>query len=167
MTSQQKLASNRANAQKSTGPRSKGGKARSACNALKHGLAAPITLDNDTAMQIASLARSLVGEQAHNSPIWIYAQQIAEAELDLVRIRQARVQAWNQQAAEWANLTEHSLPDERAIQTYKVLCSLLTRIDRYERRALSRRRTAIGALNEVRVIADRQEGRDNLGPTYL
>lgn len=90
MTSQQKLASNRANAQKSTGPRSKRGKARSACNALKHGLAAPVTLDTDTASQIASLARSLVGDQLRNPPVWIYAQQIAEAELDLVRIRQAR-----------------------------------------------------------------------------
>jgi hypothetical protein len=153
MTSPQQLASNRANAQKSTGPSSKGGKARSASNALKHGLAALVPFDTDTATQIASLARSLVGDQVRNAPVWMYAQQIAEAELDLVRIRQARAQAWNQQAAEWANPTGRRLPDERAIQAYKALCSLLAKIDRYERRALSRRRTAIRALNEMRVMA--------------
>jgi hypothetical protein len=41
------------------------------------------------------------------------------------------------------------LPDEREIQAYKAICSLLAKIGRYERRALSRRRTAIRALNEV------------------
>jgi hypothetical protein len=158
MTSPRQIKSNQANARMSTGPRSMGGKARSACNALKHGLAAPVNLNTDTASQIASLALSLVGDQLRNSPVWIYAQQIAEAELDLVRIRQARVQAWNQQAAEWTSPIGQRLPNERAIQTYKALASLLAKIDRYERRALSRRRTAIRALNEVRVIADREEG---------
>jgi hypothetical protein len=149
MTSPQQMASNRANAQKSTGPRSKEGEARSARNALKHGLAAPVALDNATAWQITSLARHLVGDQAYDSPSWIYAQQIAEAELDVVRIRQARVQAWNQQAAKWCSPTGRQLPDEGATQTYKALSSLLARIDRYQRRALSRRRTAIRALNGV------------------
>ncbi|QRM28262.1 hypothetical protein [Microvirga sp. VF16] len=147
MTSPQQRASNRANAQKSSGPRSKEGKARSARNALKHGLAAPVALDNAIAWHIASLARSFVGDQDPNSLIWIYARQIAEAELDLVRIRQARVKAWNQQAAEWTSPPGRSLPDERGIQTYRTLSSLLARIDRYERRALSRRRTAIKALD--------------------
>jgi hypothetical protein len=153
MTSPQQLASNRANARKSTGPRSREGKVRSARNALKHGLAAPVTLDSNTAMQIANLAHSLVGDQVRDSLLWNYAQQVAEAELDLVRIRQARAQAWNQQAARWSASPSGHLPDERAIQTYKTLASLLTRIDRYERRALSRRRTAIRTLNEERVIA--------------
>jgi hypothetical protein len=90
MTSPRQIKSNQANARQSTGPSSKEGKDRSARNALKHGLAAPVTLDKDTATQIASLARSLVGDQLRNAPMWIYAQRIAEAELDLVRIRQAR-----------------------------------------------------------------------------
>jgi hypothetical protein len=167
MTSPRQIKSNQANARQSTGPRSREGKARSSCNALRHGLAAPVTLDDDTARQIASLARSLVGDQAHDSPIRIYAQRLAEAELDLVRIRQARAQAWNQQAAEWTNPSGRRLPDERAIQAYKALCSLLARVDRYERRALSRRRTAIRALNEVRVITGGEGGGYNSGLDLL
>ena len=84
MTSMLQLKSNRANAQQSTGPRSKEGKARSARNALRHGLSAPVSVDTDTAWQIVSLARSLVGVQPRDSLIWIHAQQIAEAELDLM-----------------------------------------------------------------------------------
>lgn len=148
MTSPQQSAANRANAQKSTGPRSQAGKARSARNALKHGLAAPVALDSAIAGHIMSLARSVVGDQADDSPMWIYAQQIAEAELDLARIRQARVRAWNQQAAQWTSPTRQPLPDQRDIETYQAISGLLARIDRYECRALSRRRTALRALQK-------------------
>jgi hypothetical protein len=147
MTSTPQIRSNRANAQQSTGPRSKEGKARSARNALKHGLSAPVAVDDNTACHLASLARSLVGDQARDSPLWIHAQQIAEVELDLVRIRQARAQAWNRQFAKWSTLTRHRMPDRAAIATYQVFSRLLTGIDRYERRALSRRRSAIKALD--------------------
>ena len=64
MTSTLQLKSNRANAQQSTGPRSEAGKARSARNAVKHGLSAPVATDDGTARQITNLARSLVGDPA-------------------------------------------------------------------------------------------------------
>ena len=50
MTSKKQKTANRANAQKSTGPRTTNGKSRSALNALKHGLTAvtPVLPDEDT-----------------------------------------------------------------------------------------------------------------------
>ena len=149
MTSAPQITSNRANAQQSTGPRSEAGKARSARNAVKHGLSAPVATDDGSALQITNLARSLVGDQPCDSLIWIYAQQVAEAELELVRIRQARMQAWNQQVAKWSTRTKQRCPDKVTVAAYQALSSLLTSIDRYERRALSRRRTAIKALNST------------------
>ena len=74
MTSTRQIKSNRDNARRSTGPRSEEGKARSARNAMKPGLSAPIATDSDTARQIASLAHSLVGDQPRDSLIWVHAQ---------------------------------------------------------------------------------------------
>ena len=48
--SEAKLAANRANALKSTGPRTEEGKARSRANALKHGLCASVVVVEDPAM---------------------------------------------------------------------------------------------------------------------
>lgn len=51
MASEKQLAANRRNAQSSTGPRTRSGKARSSQNALKHGLSANqvVMLDEDPA----------------------------------------------------------------------------------------------------------------------
>ena len=89
MTSEAKRAANRANAQKSTGPRSREGKARSSQNATRHGLTK--TAVNDPAAQdrMAALAAALAGEGA--SPArQIQAVVVAEAQVDLNRAQAAR-----------------------------------------------------------------------------
>lgn len=59
MTSDLKLASNRKNAKSSTGPKSDGGKYRSARNALSHGLAIPARNIAGLQSDIESLALSI------------------------------------------------------------------------------------------------------------
>ena len=54
MTTEAKRAANRANAQKSTGPRSSEGKARASQNATRHGLATSVA--DDPAARNASRA---------------------------------------------------------------------------------------------------------------
>ena len=56
MTSQKQLESNRANARRSTGPKTPRGKARSSSNALKHGLtAAKIVIGDENPQEFEAL----------------------------------------------------------------------------------------------------------------
>jgi hypothetical protein len=60
MISPAKLAANRANAMKSTGPRTLAGKARAAQNARRHGLRATVLIDAGFAQEVKDLARLIV-----------------------------------------------------------------------------------------------------------
>jgi hypothetical protein len=151
MTSEAKRAANRANAQKSTGPRSREGKARSSQNANRHGLTK--TAVNDPAAQdrMAALAAALAGEGA--SPArQIQAVVVAEAQVDLNRAQAARAHLQSQLTAALdgsVRLSRASAGEKRADRLAALVISL-ARPDRYERRALSRRRTAVRRLDELR-----------------
>jgi hypothetical protein len=95
-----KRAANRANAAKSTGPRSAAGKARVAQNGLRHGLGRPVWRDAALAGDVAALTRRICGLPAapaageRSDPrlaLWLHlARPIAEAQVDVRRIRLAR-----------------------------------------------------------------------------
>jgi hypothetical protein len=57
--SARKLAANRANARRSTGPRTPEGKRRSRANALKHGLSVSVLADPRLAAEVEVLARRI------------------------------------------------------------------------------------------------------------
>jgi hypothetical protein len=87
MATDRQIAANRRNGALSRGPKTAAGKARSSRNALKHGLAIPITRDRATAQKIRRAARqmapSAVGDSIRN------AQIAAEANFELARVRAA------------------------------------------------------------------------------
>jgi hypothetical protein len=90
MASERQIAANRRNARKSTGPRSGAGKNRSSCNAYRHGLTVSITSSEGFAKQLDKLAREIAGNT--EDPILLErARAIAQAELDLARVRRAKV----------------------------------------------------------------------------
>ena len=111
--SEKKRAANRANARASTGPRTPAGKARVARNARRHGLNLPVMADPALAPQVEALARDICGlgadaqRQVSALPPGPHpalysavraalheklhlARRIAEAEIDLIRVRRAR-----------------------------------------------------------------------------
>src|SRR5436190_9716654 len=87
MATHRQIAANRRNGALSRGPKTAVGKVRSSRNALKHGLAIPITRDRATARKIQRVARqmasSAVGDSIRN------AQIVAEANFELARVRVA------------------------------------------------------------------------------
>jgi hypothetical protein len=91
LTSELKIKANRANARASTGPRTRYGRARAARNALRHGLSLPVCSDPVLAEQVEALAREIAGGDA-NAEIQEAARLIAEAQIELQRVRQARHQ---------------------------------------------------------------------------
>jgi hypothetical protein len=86
MTSERKIAANRANGRKSRGPRTAAGKASASRNALRHGLAAMTHRDPGFSPETEWIARALC---ADDSRPWVYAAalKVADYQVLLCRIR--------------------------------------------------------------------------------
>jgi hypothetical protein len=85
MATEKQLAANRANAAKSTGPRSAAGKKRAAQNSFQHGLSVRLS-DLEFSRQREKLAHQIAGDT--NSELELdVARAAAEGDLDLARVR--------------------------------------------------------------------------------
>jgi hypothetical protein len=136
MATDRQIAANRRNGSLGRGPKTSAGKARSSRNALKHGLSIPVNRHKTLRRQIEVLARILAQSEAEI--VFGQARALAEAELELARARAASeavlartgvTAKWNGGPEEGAALI-HVLPE-------------LQRLERYERRAFSKRRRAL------------------------
>jgi hypothetical protein len=173
-----RVAANRANARKSTGPRLPSGKQRAAQNARKYGLSLPVLHDPELGPEVEALSRQIA---AGNEAVLPIARDIAEAQIDLNRVRRLRGELIDralrdpkfrtvEQSVQLLKLVARvvqiedgrgrfSPSDDLRAQRYldektesgperhaRILSGLsqeLTRMGRYERRALSRRKFAI------------------------
>ena len=87
--SPRQILANRANAKASTGPKTVQGKARVAQNARRHGLALSVMADTAHSAAVETLAHEIAGADSRLDILHL-ARRVAEAQIDLSRIRQAR-----------------------------------------------------------------------------
>jgi hypothetical protein len=91
MATERQIAANRRNARSSSGPRSLPGKDRASRNAYRHGLTLSITLNPAFAQQLEKLARKIAGA-TDDARVVESARVVAQAELELARVRRAKVE---------------------------------------------------------------------------
>jgi len=127
---------------RSGGPRTARGKAHSARNALRHGLSLPVAADPATAAAVEALTRQILaappGEAGAPAERIALAQAVAEAQVDVARIRHVR----------------HDLIAAAFIRGSDTadLAQRLAVMARYERRVLSRRKFAIRDFDAARLL---------------
>jgi len=173
MASERQIAANRRNARKSTGPRSGAGKKRASHNAYRHGLTSSIASTAAFAKQLDKLVREIAGD-TKDAIMLERARAIAQAELDLARVRRAKL-ALIERASAFGELDPPRLtvaqmiralnafnrggpkpidvlapmlsqePDRSAEAVRRILPELC-KLDRYERRAAARRDRAVLGL---------------------
>ena len=147
MTSERKIAANRRNSSRSTGPRTAYGKARARRNALRHGLAAIGVSDSAIPVEIDRLAALICGKDA-GPVIREQALIIAEGNITLSRVRAARTAVLEQMSGVAAAPARDALKSPTRLGAMAgSYVRQLVRLERYERRAFSRRKRAMRAFS--------------------
>jgi hypothetical protein len=130
MASEKQIRANRANAKRSSGPKTAAGRFRSSRNALRHGLSLPLDTDPAASMRVRRMAQLLVADGA--APMQtMAAYEMAQAHAQLQRVGAVRSRLM-------ANL-DFASPNLKQMRR-------LAALERYQRQALSRRRRAARTL---------------------
>ncbi|GAC1558059.1 MAG: hypothetical protein NVS2B5_20450 [Beijerinckiaceae bacterium] len=158
-----RVRANRENARRSTGPKTSAGKKRSSQNALKHGLARPLSASPQLAIRVAELAEALAGPQASDGRREV-AYDLAEARVDVERGRIAHETILQHHASENGGhkCAAMAASENEAMPAFLVSATAVERLTnllkevrpllRYEVRARSREKKAICALEAADLL---------------
>jgi hypothetical protein len=130
LASEKQIAANRANAKKSTGPKTAAGKLKSSQNAYFHGLTSPLQLDHASLAKVEVLVRTVTDEDESEAKLKS-AAEFAKAQVQLERIRTTREKLMA--------TFDPKQPDVRTLQR-------LAALDRLERYAITERRRALRTI---------------------
>jgi len=149
MTSKRRSTANGHNAQKSTGPRTVKGKARSSRNAFRHGLSVGTVFDSETEKRIQRLTALIANGASGDFASFIDEQALALAQAEIVssQIRAMRILQLESQVSEGESMSAMARIKNR--EHLRRALPLLLSMERYEERASSRGRTAIRNLCHV------------------
>ena len=195
MTSDRQRRANQANAKASRGPKTKAGKARSARNALRHGLSIPVSKEPSLSIQAEEIALKLAGPDPDET-LLDRARAIGEAQVDLNRVRARRnalvaqlladpeyqpLSAYKRQLRKMRTIDHVERifgtsfdfddiepliepkpleDDEKFATVVEDRIRELAALDRYERRAISKRKSAIRAFDSASVAEQPKEQKD-------
>jgi hypothetical protein len=123
VATEKQIAANRANAKRSSGPKTLAGKLKSSRNAFRHGLSSGEKVPCSPA-EMDAIANVLIGRETTDNK-FAAAADFAQAQLELLRIRSTRRNL----------LATIDLSNTSELRRFVAL-------DRYERYALTRRRRA-------------------------
>ena len=147
MTSEAKAAANRRNAKRSTGPRTASGKARASRNAFRHGLSIPMPTDLTDILEVSEDFRSFMGE--FGGADREQAVRAAEGQAELLRVRCIKTELINREAMRCRERDASSSIEECVATAFDCKAKTLESLDRYERRAFSKRRRSLRKLDRA------------------
>jgi hypothetical protein len=128
-----------------TEPRSGAGTYRTRLNRLRHGLAATLPLDPGLPGDAARLASALAN--GSDPLLRAYAVEVADAELALLHVRRAKL------AAIASGDAAAGPPGDGSVAAFAAALPELGKLERYDRRAFSRRRRAAQLLMAAHALA--------------
>jgi hypothetical protein len=146
MASPRRIAANRRNAARSTGPVTTTGKMRASRNALKHGFNVSVRHDPASSDKLEVLAEAIAGKNPTARRLRA-ALDVAEAQLELKRVQEYRLALIESEQIEIGAALRGAPKDDPedediAAQEYALAYAralpILTKLERYERRARTR-----------------------------